>query len=82
MFFFRTSTSKKEIVAIDFFCGVGGLTRGLLNAGIKVVAGIDIDETAKNTYEKNNSGAEFLNEDVTNISGEKLPTQMKAETCR
>ena len=68
---------KKEIVAIDFFCGAGGLTRGLLNAGIHVVAGIDIDETAKNTYEFNNPGAKFLTEDITNISGQELLKRFK-----
>jgi site-specific DNA-cytosine methylase len=28
------------IKAIDFFCGVGGLTRGLLDSGFEVLAGI------------------------------------------
>lgn len=37
--------------AIDFFCGAGGMTHGLLNAGIDVVAGIDCDMTCKPTYE-------------------------------
>lgn len=63
---------KNEIVAIDFFCGVGGLTRGLLNTGIKVLAGIDIDYTAKETYEKNNPGSVFIPEDVNNIQGKEL----------
>ena len=41
----ETSTIKpvKQIYAVDLFCGAGGLTRGLLDAGIKVRAGIDID---------------------------------------
>ena len=26
---------------VDLFCGVGGLTRGLLNSGLKVVGGFD-----------------------------------------
>ena len=37
------------IKAIDFFCGAGGLTRGLLNAGIKVLAGVDNDERLQET---------------------------------
>lgn len=45
---------NKDIVAVDFFCGAGGLTRGLLDAGIKVVLGIDNDPTVKMTFEKNN----------------------------
>ena len=42
---------------IDLFCGVGGLTRGLLNAGLDVIAGFDIDPTCRYTYEHNNNVA-------------------------
>ena len=44
---------KKEPVAIDLFCGIGGLTHGLQQSGIKVVAGIDSDTSCKYAYEKN-----------------------------
>ena len=40
------------IKALDFFCGAGGLTRGLLDAGITVVAGIDSDHRMRKTYER------------------------------
>ncbi|MEW6363126.1 MAG: DNA cytosine methyltransferase [Acidobacteriota bacterium] len=46
--------------ALDFFCGAGGLTRGFLNVGIKVVAGIDVDEGCRRTYEENNAPARFV----------------------
>lgn len=39
---------------IDLFCGIGGLTCGLLKSGLDVVAGFDIDPTCKYTYEHNN----------------------------
>lgn len=32
--------------AIDLFCGVGGLTKGLEQAGINVVAGLDFEQVA------------------------------------
>lgn len=35
-----------KINAVDLFCGVGGLTYGIQQAGINVVAGYDIDEKA------------------------------------
>jgi DNA (cytosine-5)-methyltransferase 1 len=57
--------SASPICAVDLFCGAGGLTHGLLEAGIKVNAGIDIDEQAKHAYLKNNPGAEFLCWDVS-----------------
>lgn len=47
------------IKAIDFFCGAGGLTRGLLDSGIKVLAGVDIDKRLEQTYEKNNQPSKF-----------------------
>lgn len=43
------------IQVVDLFCGVGGLTRGLLDAGLDVVAGFDIDSTCQFTYEHNNN---------------------------
>ncbi len=54
--------------AIDFFCGAGGLTRGLLNAGIRVVAGFDVDGRSKLTYETNNKPARFCENDITKIT--------------
>lgn len=56
-----------RIACIDLFCGAGGLTRGLLDAGIRVVRGVDIDGTAKETYERNNPGAEFVQADIRDI---------------
>ena len=49
--------SKKKsnnIVAVDLFCGAGGLTRGMLDAGIDVVGGFDIAQDASFAYETNN----------------------------
>lgn len=53
-------------VAVDLFCGIGGLTKGLSLAGIDVTAGFDIDESCRFAYERNNN-AEFICEDVTEI---------------
>lgn len=53
--------------AFDFFCGAGGLTRGLLDAGIDVVAGFDCDEHCQSTYEHNNPGVRFVKADVKKI---------------
>jgi site-specific DNA-cytosine methylase len=43
-----------EIHCVDLFCGVGGLTHGLIRGGIRVVAGIDIDPQCRFPYESNN----------------------------
>jgi DNA (cytosine-5)-methyltransferase 1 len=55
------------VKAIDFFCGAGGLTKGLTSAGIEVLAGVDNDERLKLTYERNNKTSKFLLQDIKNI---------------
>ena len=62
---------SKSISAVDLFCGVGGLTYGLEQAGIKVNAGIDIDETCKYAYKENNNAA-FVCKDIDLVTSEYL----------
>lgn len=45
--------SKLPIVAIDFFCGAGGMTNGLIQAGMHVLAGIDNQPLCERTYTQN-----------------------------
>ena len=42
---------------IDLFSGCGGLSRGFMDAGCKILLGVDIDQAALNTFERNHSGA-------------------------
>jgi DNA (cytosine-5)-methyltransferase 1 len=49
-------------------CGVGGATRGFLDAGIHVIRGVDVDETCKKTYEENNKPATFLVKDIQHLT--------------
>jgi DNA (cytosine-5)-methyltransferase 1 len=58
---------NKSVSAVDLFCGVGGMTHGLIKAGISVNAGIDSDETCAYAYGQNNK-CRFINEDVREIS--------------
>jgi DNA (cytosine-5)-methyltransferase 1 len=58
--------------ALDFFCGAGGLTRGLLDAGIEVMAGIDVDLNCADTYVKNNPGAKFIHDDISAMNADSL----------
>lgn len=60
-----------NIAAVDLFCGVGGLTRGILNEGINVVAGIDIEESCKFAYEKNND-SKFIHRDIKEITSDEV----------
>ena len=45
---------QPNFFAVDFYCGAGGTTRGLIDAGGYVIAGIDKDEGCRATYTGNN----------------------------
>jgi DNA (cytosine-5)-methyltransferase 1 len=55
------------IKCFDFFCGAGGLTRGLLDAGIDVKCGVDDDPRLKETYERNNEPSSFECGDIADV---------------
>lgn len=61
--------NTSRIKAVDLFCGVGGLTNGLVRGGVNVVAGIDLDGACRYPYVTNNSPASFLEQDVRNLTG-------------
>ncbi|WP_315266244.1 DNA (cytosine-5-)-methyltransferase [Selenomonas noxia] len=67
--------------AIDLFCGIGGLTKGLSLSGIHVNAGIDIDDSCRFAYEKNND-AQFINCDITSLDGNQLAILYPPNTIR
>lgn len=68
---------KKAPVAVDLYCGAGGLTRGLLDAGIEVRAGYDIDEDCRHAYEENNSPAVFHAKSVIDLKGKDIKTHFE-----
>jgi DNA (cytosine-5)-methyltransferase 1 len=62
--------TKGKMIAVDFFCGAGGLTKGFRDAGINVRLGVDKDPIFKKTYEENNPPAVFWGMSVENVKGE------------
>jgi len=69
----------KNLKAVDFFCGSGGMTYGLERAGIDVLAGIDVDPECKKTYEVNNPNSIFINEDIQTMNINILKKMLKIE---
>ena len=59
------------VQVVDLFCGVGGLTRGLLDAGLNVVAGFDVDQTCEYAYHHNNQ-ATFMCQNIREMTGEEV----------
>lgn len=60
-----------QIEAVDLFCGVGGLTAGLIKSGIKVKAGYDIANECQFAYEHNNN-ATFVHKDVAEVTASEI----------
>lgn len=59
------------IDCVDLFCGIGGLSHGLLRGGVRVRAGVDVDHQCRFPYEANNP-ATFICADVATLSAETL----------
>jgi DNA (cytosine-5)-methyltransferase 1 len=70
------------VVAVDLFCGVGGLTHGLLAAGIPVIAGYDTDEDCRFAFETNNAPAVFYSTDVRDVGGGDLASHYPQGSTR
>lgn len=66
----------KNLKAVDFFCCSGGVTNGFKSAGIDVLAGIDIEEIYRRTYEENNQGARFIRADIASYQPEELASSL------
>jgi DNA (cytosine-5)-methyltransferase 1 len=52
---------------IDFFCGCGGASKGFQQAGFDIALGIDLDESAAESYKANFPMTEFIRDDIRNI---------------
>ena len=65
-------SERTRVAAIDLFCGAGGLSFGLMSAGIEVVAGVDNDAACQYPFEANIAGAQFLERDIRDLDAEEL----------
>ena len=64
-------SGDRHIKVIDLFCGIGGLTHGLVKEGLDVVAGIDNDISCQYGYEKNNP-SQFIGADILDITADQI----------
>lgn len=78
----RARNTRVAATAVDLFCGAGGLTRGLLDAGIPVAAGYDVDDACRFPYEHNNKGADFKKVSVTDLTAATLAAHYPAGHTR
>lgn len=57
---------------VDLFCGAGGLSYGFEMAGFDVVAALDFDPIAAETYRQQNPTIPLLVDDVANVTGKQF----------
>lgn len=57
--------TKKAYNVLDLFCGCGGLSKGFEAAGYNVLVGVDFEQSALNTFNRNHKGAVGLKLDLS-----------------
>jgi DNA (cytosine-5)-methyltransferase 1 len=65
------SRSRRPI-AIDLFCGAGGLSLGFEQAGFEVVAAIDSNPVNTSTYSRNFQYTKVICADIAHLSGNEI----------
>jgi DNA (cytosine-5)-methyltransferase 1 len=70
-----------RISAVDLFCGAGGLSQGLQEAGILVVGGVDIDASCAYPFETN-IDAPFIERDVRDVTAADLEPLWRPDSIR
>lgn len=56
-------------VAVDLFCGAGGLSYGMQQAGVTISGGIDLDPSCRHPFETNVK-ADFYERDISELPAE------------
>lgn len=63
---------RPHFIAVDLFCGAGGLSEGLRQAGFNTKVGVDFDKNAIATFQANHPHARSLLKDVKDVTGEEI----------
>ncbi len=63
---------SRALIAIDLFSGCGGLTTGLKQAGYRVIAAVELDEKARQTYAMNHPTTWIAGHNIRDIDANEL----------
>lgn len=63
---------NNSIIAIDLFCGAGGLTQGLKEAGFHVIGAVEKEPVVAETYKLNHSGVHLWNTDIQHLKAKEI----------
>ena len=69
--------TRDSRIAIDLFCGCGGISAGLRDAGFRIFAGADIERHFIQTYQENFPEAESLRIDLAAVSPKDFSERLK-----
>lgn len=69
-----------ELLSIDLFSGVGGLTQGLKKAGFKTSYALEIDEIASKAYKLNHKRTKVITEDIRKVDIQEIKNGLKGKT--
>lgn len=68
---------KKKPRAVDLFCGAGGLTEGLKQAGYNVIGAVELDALACHTYRLNHNRVKLWEMDIRRLPGSMMMKALK-----
>lgn len=68
----RSGQDWMKHTAIDLFSGCGGLTQGLKDAGFRVLAAVEIDARARETFGLNHEDVNLVGSDIRDLTIEQI----------
>ena len=63
--------------AVDLFAGAGGATTGFVSAGFRVIAAVELDKSAAETYALNHENTRLYREDIANLDAWEVRRQLE-----
>ena len=69
----------KRPIAVDLFCGAGGLSLGFEQAGFNIAAAVERDPIHAETHQKNFPKCCTINQDLAKINGDEI--RKEADLC-
>lgn len=74
-----TDEAARQPTALDLFCGCGGLSAGLEQAGFRIIGGVDSEPKYSSAFRMNFPQAVCITEDLSLASPSSLMRRMKLE---
>jgi DNA (cytosine-5)-methyltransferase 1 len=71
---------SNRLTAIDLFCGAGGVSVGLKQAGFRVLGAVDVSELAARTYRLNHRATKVWRRNIRNLSPREVLDALGLET--